>query len=149
MNLNYYKSPVGWLKIVTTDSAVAEIEYVDRPETQDQPIGYARQVISQLEEYFRGQRQQFSLQLTRNGPDFTFQVWRALEKIPYGQVKTYGQVAKELSRLHAARAVGNACHVNPLAIVVPCHRVVGSSPQAGGYASGQWRKDWLIKHEQR
>lgn len=147
MNIGHYQSSIGWLKITATASAVKEIEYIDKPAKLVAPTGYGREVVKQLDEYFQGKRKQFDLKLERSAPDFTFQVWRELENIPYGQVKTYGQVAQELGSPRASRAVGNACHVNPIAIIVPCHRVVGSSPQAGGYASGTWRKDRLLKHE--
>ena len=149
MMISYFESPLGWLKITTSDLALLGIDYCDQPKTWKEPTSYALEVIKQLTEYFQGQRKQFNLKLERTSPNFTFKVWQALENIPFGQVKTYSQVAKELGNLQASRAVGNACHINPLAIVVPCHRVIGSSPKSGGYASGMWRKNWLIKHEQK
>ena len=141
MITSFYHSPLGWLKIVTTASAVTGIDYVEKPARASKPTGYGRRVIKQLTAYFQGKRSQFDLNYQRSAPNFTVQVWRALERIPYGQLKTYGQVAQELGNPRASRAVGNACHINPLAIVVPCHRVVASSPRAGGYASGKERKN--------
>jgi methylated-DNA-[protein]-cysteine S-methyltransferase len=149
MTTSFFKTPVGWLKIVTAETTVLEIDYIDQAENKLTPHGYAVEVIKQLQEYFAGQRKEFDLNLQRSAPEFTMKVWRALQDIPYGQVKTYQQVAQSLANPQAARAVGNACHVNPLAIVVPCHRVIGSSPKVGGYASGIDKKNWLIKHEQK
>jgi len=101
----------------------------------------------QLQEYFSGTRRQFDIPLDVRGTHFQLRVWDALQSIPAGQTVTYKQLASRVGNERASRAVGGACNRNPVAIVVPCHRVVGASGAMVGYAPGTWRKEWLIKHE--
>lgn len=101
----------------------------------------------QLEEYFAGARTAFTLPLSERGTEFQRQVWAALRAIPYGQVRSYGQLAAALSRPKAARAVGAACHANPLLIVTPCHRVVGADGSLTGFGAGLPAKEFLLALE--
>jgi methylated-DNA-[protein]-cysteine S-methyltransferase len=103
--------------------------------------------IRQLDEYFRGARKRFSLKLLPQGTPFQKLVWQQLKRIPYGKVVSYGDVARAIGRPHAYRAVGNANNKNPIGIIIPCHRVIGSDGKLVGYGSGIWRKEWLLKHE--
>jgi len=106
-----------------------------------------RAALEQLSEYFAGKRTSFDLPLAPAGTPFQQQVWSALREIPFGETTTYGALAAKLGRPAASRAVGAANGRNPLSIVVPCHRVVGSTGELTGYAGGLARKRWLLEHE--
>ena len=106
-------------------------------------------VRRQLAEYMGGERQTFSLPLSFSGTPFQLSVWKALQDIPYGEVRSYADIAREIGSPLAARAVGQANNANPLAIVIPCHRVVASDSGLGGYAGGLESKEFLLQLEQR
>ncbi len=101
----------------------------------------------QLDEYFAGQRRAFELPLAAEGTPFQLAVWHELEQIPYGQTCSYGEIAKRVGRPAASRAVGAANGRNPISIIVPCHRVIGSTGALTGYGGGESRKRWLLEHE--
>ena len=103
--------------------------------------------VHQLREYFEGTRQQFSLPLAPSGTDFQHSVWQALQQVPYGTTVTYQDLAERLGKPTAARAVGSANGCNPIAIIVPCHRVIGRDGRLRGYASGLHIKRQLLQHE--
>ncbi|MEE9218937.1 MAG: methylated-DNA--[protein]-cysteine S-methyltransferase [Acidobacteriota bacterium] len=104
--------------------------------------------VRQLEEYFSGRRRSFSVQLDfLEGTDFQRKVWRALYRIPYGQVRSYKEVAQTIGSRHAFRAVGAGCGANPLAIIVPCHRVIGHDGRLVGFGYGLEMKQQLLQHE--
>lgn len=103
----------------------------------------------QLAEYFAGHRMQFDLPLAPAGTEFQRSVWQGLCRIPYGQTQSYGQLAASLGKVKAMRAVGSANGRNPIAIIVPCHRVIGADGRLTGYAGGLTRKVWLLQHEQQ
>ena len=106
-----------------------------------------KESFKQLSEYFKGQRREFFLNLEPMGTDFQKSVWRQLEKIPYGVTTSYGEIADALGKPSAGRAVGSANGKNPIAIIIPCHRVIGSDGSLTGYGGGLWRKEWLIGFE--
>jgi methylated-DNA-[protein]-cysteine S-methyltransferase len=106
-------------------------------------------VVEQLDEYFYGLRKSFDLPLDLAGSEFQEAVWRSLLEIPYAATRTYGEVAKSIRKPGSARAVGLANNQNPVAIVVPCHRVIGAGGKLTGYGGGLPRKKWLLKHEER
>jgi len=106
-----------------------------------------RELMAQLEAYFEGVLTAFALPLVPAGSPFQRQVWRALERIPYGATRTYGEVARTLGRPAAARAVGGAIGRNPISVVVPCHRVIGSDGSLTGFGGGLHVKSWLLAHE--
>ena len=108
--------------------------------------GCAR-ALRQLEEYFRNERRRFELELEPDGSDFEYRVWSAVQRIPFGATDTYGEIARRLGDPGAARAVGLANARNRIAIIVPCHRVIGSSGDLTGYAGGLDRKKWLLDME--
>lgn len=114
---------------------------------QDPQCQLLRKVQRQLDEYFQHQRRTFDLPLNPTGTTFQKQVWQQLQQIPYGQTWSYGDVAQELGQPTAARAVGAANSRNPIAIIIPCHRVVASNGNLTGYAGGVDRKQWLLSHE--
>lgn len=104
--------------------------------------------VKQLTEYLEGRRQQFDLPLDLSGTEFQHLVWQALRLIPYGETRSYRQVAEMIGRPQAARAVGGACNRNPVMLFVPCHRVVGSKGQLVGFGGGLALKRWLLELEQ-
>lgn len=116
----------------------------DGPEDPDVHTESAR---TQLREYFEGNRDSFQLNMEPEGTDFERSVWKALLSIPNGKTCSYGDVAKQIGDAKASQAVGRANGKNPIAIVIPCHRVIGADKKLTGYAGGLERKEWLLKHE--
>lgn len=108
-----------------------------------------REAYRQLTEYFDGRRTEFSVKLNLDGTPFQKKVWARLRQIPFGQTRSYGQVARSCGRPGAARAVGGANNRNPAVIFVPCHRVIGSDGSLTGFGGGLWRKEWLLQHEKK
>ncbi len=143
-------SPVGELLLVG-DGRVIEQLLFDGDERFDDSFEHAPDAFvdarTQLAEYFAGERDSFELELTPRGTEFQRSVWRALEQIPYGETRSYGEIAAAVGRPKAARAVGMANNRNPIAVIVPCHRVIGSGGAMVGYAGGLGRKTWLLEHE--
>lgn len=107
-----------------------------------------QEASKQIGEYFEGDLQTFSLKLNPEGTPFQRSVWKLLEEIPYGQTVSYAALSKKMGNLKAIRAVAAANGKNPLWIILPCHRVIGSDGSLTGYAGGLWRKKWLLEHEQ-
>ena len=142
-------APVGKIIVMADDEAVTHIEFSAkyRPAGKPQLNAILTRAQKQLAEYFAGKREEFDLPLKLEGTAFQRKVWKALVKIPFGQTRTYGQIAKTVKSPAASRAVGAACGRNPLPIVVPCHRVVGSSGNLTGFGGGLAMKEWLLKHE--
>lgn len=148
MNSTFMQTPIGLLAIRATHDAIGSIEFIrqqDAPPVQHPLLEQARE---QLDEYFYGQRQQFSLPLAASGTEFQQQVWQALMQIGYAQTTCYGDIARRIGSPKAVRAVGAANGRNPLAIVVPCHRIIGKNGSLTGYAGGLERKAWLLRLEQ-
>ena len=154
----YYKttkSPVGTLKLIATDKGLAAILWEnDNPRrvpltglVEDNKQNILVETERQLNEYFAGKRDVFSIPLDIRGTAFQKNVWRALQAIPFGKTLSYGQIAKQLGRPTASRAVGAANGRNPLSIVVPCHRVIGSSGKLTGFAGGLDVKAHLLNLE--
>ena len=154
MNYSVLDSPIGPLTIVERDGALVAI-LMDGPKRP--PLAadaWGRRVddalpeaTRQLGEYFAGQRDAFDLPLAPTGTDFQRQVWGALAEIPYGETRSYGDIARAIGKPSASRAVGAANGRNPLSIIVPCHRVIGQSGSLTGYAGGLPIKQALLKLE--
>jgi methylated-DNA-[protein]-cysteine S-methyltransferase len=122
------------------------------PPQETAPDARARRHLAAAEEalraYFAGELRSFaSLRLAPQGSGFMQRVWQALREIPFGETRSYGELAREIGHPSAARAVGLANGRNPIAIIVPCHRVIGADGSLTGYAGGTWRKQWLLEHE--
>jgi len=144
----YYQTEIGWLEVVSDVEAVLRVEFVASPGQNNPELpDILSACLQQLEQYFAGQRQTFSLKLAPAGTPFQRAVWARLAEIPFGATITYGQLAAQLGRPTAYRAVGNANGKNPMAIILPCHRVIGSDGGLTGYGGGLWRKQWLLAHE--
>lgn len=145
----YIDSPLGPVHILATDSGISAIGFVTARNTAEQPSLLTALAAQQLSAYFAGTLTHFSLPLAASGTVFQQQVWRQLCDIPFGQTCSYADIARGISNIKAVRAVGAANGRNPVAIVVPCHRVIGANGTLTGYAGGLDKKDWLLKHEQR
>jgi methylated-DNA-[protein]-cysteine S-methyltransferase len=152
----YCKSPIGELEIKAGEKEILAVHFVKRGARPRAPAGRAEEgpavlkaCLSQLDEYFRGERVSFSLPLKLEGTAFQKRVWAELGRVPFGKTTTYGEIAAAIGNGLAARAVGGANHRNPVSIIVPCHRVVGSDGRLTGYGGGLWRKAWLLGHEQK
>ncbi|MDD2388403.1 MAG: methylated-DNA--[protein]-cysteine S-methyltransferase [Desulfobacterales bacterium] len=144
----YYSSPIGVMEITGTRERIISVQFVDsskQPGT-DLPAAVAECRL-QIDDYFRGGRTSFSVKTDLQGTGFQKTVWRQLEKIPYGRVVSYSDIARDIANPNACRAVGNANHQNPVAIIIPCHRVIGKNGDLIGYGGGLWRKKWLLEHE--
>ena len=149
-----YQSPLGEIAISADQHGITALAFqrgnapLVAPENRrDNPTLFKR-VCNQLDEYFEGQRKQFDLPLAPSGTPFRQQVWRALLEIPYGETRSYGWLANHLNNPKAVRAVGGANGANPIALIIPCHRVIGSNNKLTGYAGGVELKAALLKHEQ-
>lgn len=142
------KSPLGFTKIIGDEDGIASVTVLNSEEkiTDIIPIELEDCVI-QLHEYFEGSRKQFDLKLNPSGTDFQKKIWKLLEVIPYGKTTSYLDLSKQHGDVKAIRAVANANGKNPLWIIVPCHRVIGSDGSLTGYAGGLHRKKWLLEHE--
>ncbi|MDM1263547.1 MULTISPECIES: methylated-DNA--[protein]-cysteine S-methyltransferase [Acinetobacter] len=153
----YMPSPVGRLKLVATDSALVaviwdnenpkRVRQAELVEQLDHPILLDAQ--QQLNEYFQGQRQTFELPLDFEGTEFQKKVWQALLNIPFGETRSYRQIAEQVGSPKAVRAVGAANGQNPISIIAPCHRVIGSGGTLVGFAGGLDNKEILLKLEQQ
>lgn len=150
-----FSSPIGRLTIVARDEGLAAILWEDDDPARV-PLGEARsdadhpvlvETMRQLDGYFAGTRTVFDLPLAPKGTDFQRQVWRALSRIPHGETRAYAEIAREIGRPAATRAVGAANGRNPISIVVPCHRVIGRDGSLTGFAGGLASKRWLLDHE--
>ncbi len=149
----YYESPVGLLQIGGTDRYIAELSFVDNP---DQLIhgepgvsDVIHQCTEELIEFFAGRRQVFTIPVYQEGTDFQTRVWNELLEIPFGRTISYLDLSKRVGDAKAIRAVASANGRNKIAIIIPCHRVIGSNKSLTGYSGGLWRKKWLLQHEFR
>lgn len=143
----YHNSPIGLLEISGTPHGIRSLHFVERRRNGYTSNEVVDQAVRQIEEYFDGTRRGFDMAIDPQGTEFQKAVWRQLLEIPYGRTASYGDVARAMGNPKAVRAVGGANSRNPIAIVVPCHRVIGSDGSMTGYGSGIWRKEWLLKHE--
>jgi len=150
LNQSYYKSPAGLLSISASDRGITEVSFVK--EQINDPVlstdnSFIKECILQLEAYFSGTSKTFSVPLDPKGTSFQKEVWAELMNIPFGQSMAYLDLAIKLGDAKKIRAVGGANGKNPIAIIVPCHRVIGSDGSLTGYAGGMDKKRWLLKFE--
>ena len=157
-------SPVGLLFLARTEKGLRYLEFMDRrsikrmiaaheedlPDAKWEPsLLELKDVVDQLDGFFNSLLREFELPLDLVGSDFQVRVWKALATIPFGETRAYGQIAKAIGQPKASRAVGLANNQNPIAIVVPCHRVIGADGSLTGYGGGLPKKRWLLDHESR
>ncbi len=147
----YYNSPLGALEIKGDADAIHSVLF-EKGEVasaaKDLP-SVLENCISQLDEFFAGRRKIFDLPLQPQGSEFQKSVWDELLKIPFGKTISYSEIALKMGDIKSVRAVGTANGKNPIAIIIPCHRVIGMNHQLVGYAGGLWRKQWLLEHEEK
>ncbi|MDH3322170.1 MAG: methylated-DNA--[protein]-cysteine S-methyltransferase [Flavobacteriaceae bacterium] len=151
MDTVYYKTPLGIAKITGDKSGIFSVALTD---ATDAAMAVSMEIpdtlkecVSQLDEYFEKKRTVFDLKLNPQGTDFQKAVWDELQQIPYGETMTYLDQSKSMGNVKAIRAVASANGKNPVWIIIPCHRVIGSDGSLTGYAGGIWRKKWLLEHE--
>ena len=143
----FIKTPLGIAKVEGDENGVSSISVLDEGSISPEIPFELENAVEQLNEYFEGNRTSFDFKLNPKGTEFQQRVWRGLLQIPYGKTRTYLEQSKILGDVKAIRAVASANGKNPLWIVVPCHRVIGSDGSLTGYAGGLWRKKWLLEHE--
>ncbi|WP_458354660.1 methylated-DNA--[protein]-cysteine S-methyltransferase [Peribacillus frigoritolerans] len=146
-----YESPIGVIEISGTNDAIHSILFAERDTKinikQDQTPKVLAECLSQLDEYFKGERREFTFPYILEGTIFQKNVWNALTGILYANTGSYKDIAVSIGNEKAIRAVGSANGRNKLSIVIPCHRIIGSNGKLTGYAGGLWRKEWLLQHE--
>ncbi|WP_294820836.1 methylated-DNA--[protein]-cysteine S-methyltransferase [uncultured Flavobacterium sp.] len=141
-------TPVGHCLVEGNADGVSKIWVLDeKQEISTEIPNELQEAVTQLQEYFAGSRKSFDFKLNPYGTDFQKKVWMALLEIPFGKTMSYHELSVKLGDVKAIRAVASANGKNPLWIVVPCHRVIGSDGSLTGYAGGLWRKKWLLEHE--
>ena len=148
MDRVHLKSPLGIIAISGSLKGIHSVSFTDLKKVEDNEVPDSlRDCHRQLQEYFDGRRKEFSLLLDPDGTEFQQRVWKQLRTIPFGNTRTYLEQSMELGDAKAIRAVAAANARNPVALIIPCHRVIGSDGGLTGYAGGLWRKKWLLDHE--
>lgn len=149
METAYINSPLGITKIMGNQDGIALISVSDIGSNRVSEVipEVLKEAVLELQEYFGGERTTFNFKTKPKGTDFQQKVWKILLEIPYGKTINYMDQAKKLGDIKAIRAVASANGKNPLWIVIPCHRVIGTDGSLTGYAGGIWRKKWLLEHE--
>lgn len=147
MKTAFINSPLGITKIEGDQDGIAIISALSEGEVSKEIPTELEEAVQQLEDYFQGNRKEFTFKLNPQGTDFQKKVWQELLNIPYGKTISYLELAKKLGDVKSIRAAASANGKNPLWIVVPCHRVIGTDGSLTGYAGGLWRKQWLLEHE--
>ena len=149
----FYDFPIGKVGIAETNGTISHVYFDDttnKPKnTEMKETRLIKSCVAQLREYFDGKRTEFDLPLTLNGTEFQLKAWKALQEIPYGEVRSYKEQAIAVGNVKACRAVGMANNRNPISIIVPCHRVVGHSGKLVGYGGGLPVKEYLLDMEKR
>lgn len=152
LHTTYCKTPIGIAKIIGDENGIQSVVVLDDDAISDDILNLEtpaclQDCVVQFQEYFNGQRASFNLTVNPKGTKFQIKVWKALLEIPYGKTRTYLEQSKALGDVKAIRAVASANGKNPIWIIIPCHRVIGSDGSLTGYAGGIWRKKWLLAHE--
>ncbi|HEM49049.1 MAG TPA: methylated-DNA--[protein]-cysteine S-methyltransferase [Caldithrix sp.] len=144
-----FESVLGLIKLSASAKGLTGLLFDAKPDpnsgTIDHPI--LSDALKQLDEYFQGKRKDFSIPLDVRGTEFQMKVWNAVAKIGYGSIATYQDISKTIKNPKSMRAVGLANGKNPIPIIIPCHRIIGSNGRLTGYGGGLWRKEWLLCHE--
>lgn len=143
----YYKSDIGTIEITGDEDGITALDFIEQEPPYSEVHQCLADCVKQLDEYFRKGRKEFSLNLKVQGTEFQKKVWGELLKIPYGTTASYTDIAKAVGNEKSVRAVGSTNGRNKIAIIIPCHRVIGKDGSLTGYAGGLWRKEWLLKHE--
>ena len=147
METAFINSPLGITKIEGDENGIVVISILSEGEVTTEIPSELQEAVTQLQEYFEGKRTDFTFKLNPKGTSFQQKVWQELSNIPFGKTISYLDLAKKLGDAKVIRAAASANGKNPLWIVVPCHRVIGTDGSLTGYAGGLWRKKWLLEHE--
>ncbi|HEU0135941.1 MAG TPA: methylated-DNA--[protein]-cysteine S-methyltransferase [Flavobacterium sp.] len=147
MECAYLQTPLGIAAISGDENGISSISIVDVAEFPSEKPDVLASAMMQLQEYFENKRDNFTFAINPKGTAFQQKVWQELINIPFGETTSYLSLSKKLGDVKAIRAVASANGKNPLWIVVPCHRVIGTDGSLTGYAGGLWRKKWLLEHE--
>lgn len=147
MQTAFINSPLGITKIIGDENGIAIISVLSEGAISTTIPNHLQEAVLQLQEYFDGKRRDFDFKLNPKGTNFQQKVWQELLNIPFGKTISYIELAKRLGDPKVIRAAASANGKNPLWIVVPCHRVIGTDGSLTGYAGGLWRKKWLLEHE--
>ncbi|WP_165731830.1 methylated-DNA--[protein]-cysteine S-methyltransferase [Polaribacter sp. 20A6] len=161
LQTTYYKTPLGTARIVGDENGIQSVSVLDDDPlsefifSEDERLQVTnseipeclQECVTQLDQYFSSERSNFDLKLNPQGTDFQKKVWDELLNIPFNKTRTYLEQSKALGDVKAIRAVASANGKNPIWIIIPCHRVIGSDGSLTGYAGGIWRKKWLLAHE--
>ena len=140
-------SPIGIVRLTEEGGAITRIELSDAIDASSAPTPLLHEAEQQIMAYLDGKRQQLDFPIRMMGTPFQQRVWHALQQIPYGTTRTYGEIADAIGNPRASRAVGMACNKNPLLLIVPCHRVIGANGKLTGFAYGTDAKQWLLELE--
>ncbi|WP_408606456.1 methylated-DNA--[protein]-cysteine S-methyltransferase [Haloplasma contractile] len=146
-NVTYLESPIGLVEIQAEQGEIIRLGFVKEKRYEEKLEPILVEAKNQLNAYFKGDRDTFDLPFKINGTTFQSKVWTELSNIPYGETRSYKDIAIGIGNEKASRAIGNANNKNKIAILIPCHRVVGTKGKLVGYEGGLWRKEWLLKHE--
>jgi len=150
-NVFFYETEIGKIMIAENGTAITNLYFRDEPDISDDVIiketELLKEAAKQLTEYFEGRRKSFDLPLAPTGTEFQMKCWKALQEIPYGETRTYGEIAEKIGNPKACRAVGLSNNRNPISIVIPCHRVIGANGKLVGYAGGLNVKEYLLNLE--
>ncbi|RMA65919.1 methylated-DNA--[protein]-cysteine S-methyltransferase [Ulvibacter antarcticus] len=148
MKKAYINSPIGIVEIIGDKDGLLAVIFMDSSESFSSEIpSELKETVKQLTEYFEGNRSEFQLKLSPKGTEFQKRVWNELQQIPFGKTSSYQQMANRLGDPKVIRAAASANGKNPISIIIPCHRVIGSDGSLTGYAGGLHRKKWLLAHE--
>lgn len=145
--VSYYSSPAGLLEIRGDETSITHISFVEKQNLAEQITPVLAQCKNELQDYFQGNLKNFSVRLNPSGTDFQHKVWQELLQIPFGKTISYTELALRLGDLKSIRAAGLANGKNPIAILIPCHRVIGKDGDLVGYAGGLDKKKYLLQHE--
>lgn len=143
-----YDSVIGKIYIAEKDNCICNVSF-GTLNYKEKETYLIKKTYSQLKEYFAGNRKIFDIPISANGTEFQIKVWEELQKIPYGKIRTYKEIAENIGNKNASRAVGMANNKNPIAIIIPCHRVIGSNGDLTGYAGGIKLKQYLLNLEKQ
>ncbi len=143
----FLESPVGWLKLVADESNLLELVFMTEQPGEEKENAIVKKVKKELTEYFNGNLQAFKTPMNPQGTAFQQKVWKLVSDVQFAQTQSYQGISKKYGDVKAIRAVGTANGKNPIPIIIPCHRIIGSNGNLVGYSGGLWRKEWLLAHE--
>jgi methylated-DNA-[protein]-cysteine S-methyltransferase len=146
---DYLETPLGLMEICSFENAISSLDFISGPRFKENHTDLHKVARKQISQYFKGNLREFDLPIMLNGSEFQLAVWKQMLSIPYGNTVSYQEIANAIGKPKSARAVGGASGRNPISIIVPCHRVIGTNGKLTGYGGGIWRKERLLALEGR